>query len=343
MAVEGKKIKVGINGFGRIGRMVMRAAMQRKEIEVVAVNDPFIPLDYMVYQFKYDSTHGRYSGTVEAKDNKLVIDNQPMTVHAQRNPGDIDWSGDGVQYVFECTGVFKETESAKPHLGGSVVKVVISAPSKTAPMFVMGVNHQEYKGEDIFSNASCTTNCLAPIAKVLNEEFGIEEGLMTTIHAVTATQKTVDGPVRGPKWRSGRGGFQNIIPATTGAAMAVGKVYPAVAGKLTGMAFRVPVADGSVVDLVCKLKKQVTYEEVCAAVKKHAGGAMKGVLEFTEDLLVSQDIVGNKSSSIFDSKAGMMMDSGRFVKVICWYDNETGYSNRLVELAIHSATFNKLL
>lgn len=339
---DNSTIKIGINGFGRIGRMVLRAAMSRPEIEVVAVNDPFIPVDYMVYQFKYDSTHGIYQGDVacDEKAKQLIIDGKKIQVFTERDPGAIDWSSQGVQFVAECTGIFKNLDKAKVHLGGTVKKVVVSAPND-GPMFVMGVNHKEYKSDmTIISNASCTTNCLAPIAKVLNDSFGIVNGLMTTVHAVTATQKSVDGP--SSKWRSGRGAFQNIIPSTTGAAKAVGVVCPELNGKLTGMAFRVPVPDGSVVDLTVNLEKETTYEQICAAMKKASEGDMKGFLGYTEDEIVSTDILGNPCSSIFDAKAGIMMGK-QFVKVISWYDNEWGYSNRLCDLVLYAAKTDGVL
>lgn len=334
-------LKLGINGFGRIGRMVLRVAAANPDVEVVAVNDPFIPPDYMVYQFKFDSTQGTYKGEVSSDGKNLIIDGQTIAVFQERDPSKIPWGSTGVQYVAECTGIFKEVDKATAHLEGGAQRVIVSAPSKTAPMFVMGVNESKYDPSmKIISNASCTTNCLAPIAKVINDAFGIEEGIMTTVHAVTATQKTVDGP--SSKWRSGRGGFQNIIPATTGAAAAVGKVLPELNGILTGMAFRVPVPDGSVVDLTVKLKNDATYEQICDAVKAAAEGPMKGVLGYTEDLIVSSDIIGDSRSSIFDAKAGIQL-SPRFAKLITWYDNEWGYSNRLVDLCLFAARQDKLV
>lgn len=325
-------VKVGINGFGRIGRITLRAAVKNPDVEVVAVNDPFIDLDYMVYMFKYDSTHGRFDGTVEAKDGKLVVNGKPINVHASRVPAEIPWGADGVQCVVESTGVFTTIEKAKGHLEGGAKKVVISAPSADAPMFVMGVNQEEYDPAtmNIISNASCTTNCLAPIAKVLNDNFTIVEGLMTTVHATTATQKTVDAP-SSKKWRDGRGCNQNIIPASTGAAKAVGKVLPVLNGKLTGMAFRVPVPDVSVVDLTCRLEKGASYEDIKAAMKAASEGAMKGVLGYTEDAVVSSDFIGCPLSSVFDAQAGIAL-SENFVKVVSWYDNEYGYSHRVVDL-----------
>ncbi|EDQ87359.1 uncharacterized protein MONBRDRAFT_38052 [Monosiga brevicollis MX1] len=325
-------IKVGINGFGRIGRIVMRAAVSNPNVQVVSINDPFMDVDYMVYMFKYDSTHGKYAGSVEAKDGKLVIDGTVINVHACMKPEEIPWGTDGVDVVVESTGVFTDKAGASAHLKGGAKKVVISAPSKDAPMFVMGVNEDKYDAAsmDIVSNASCTTNCLAPIVKVLEDEFGIVEGLMTTVHAFTATQKPVDAPAR-KDWRSGRGCAQNIIPASTGAAKAVGKVIPAVDGKLTGMAFRVPTPDVSVVDLTCRLDKAASYDDIKAAMKKAAEGPMKGVLAYTEEDVVSMDFRGDPHSSIFDAKAGIALNDN-FVKLISWYDNEFGYSNRVVDL-----------
>jgi len=322
--------KIGINGFGRIGRLVCRAAFDTGAT-VVAINDPFIDLDYMVYMFKYDSTHGRWKGTVEAKDGKLVINGKAVTVFNERDPANIKWSDAGAEYVVESTGVFTTIEKASLHMKGGAKKVIISAPSADAPMYVMGVNHTSYQtSENVVSNASCTTNCLAPLAKVIHDNFEIVEGLMTTVHATTATQKTVDGP-SGKLWRDGRGAAQNIIPASTGAAKAVGKVIPALNGKLTGMAFRVPTPDVSVVDLTVRLGKGCTYDEIKAKVKAAADGPMKGFLEYTEDQVVSTDFLGSTSSSIFDAAAGIQL-SPQFVKLITWYDNEYGYSNRVVDL-----------
>jgi glyceraldehyde 3-phosphate dehydrogenase len=333
MASEGaSSVKIGINGFGRIGRMVLRAALSKPQIEVVAVNDPFISPDYMAYQFKYDSTQGTFQGDVTHDANNLIINGKPIRVFAERDPNNIGWGEQGCVCVAECTGIFKNVDKATSHLGNGVVKVVVSAPND-GPMFVMGVNHTTYAGQEVISNASCTTNCLAPLAKVLNDTFGIESGLMTTIHAVTATQNSVDGPNK--KWRSGRGAFQNIIPASTGAAKAVGKVCPELNGKLTGMAMRVPVADGSCVDLCVNLNSDATYDDIKRAMKEASEGPMKGVLGYTEDPIVSQDIVGDSHSSIFDAQAGMGLGN-RFFKVITWYDNEWGYSNRLVELMIYA-------
>jgi len=342
MADSDKRLRIAINGFGRIGRMVLRSCLERPdEICVVAVNDPFISAEYMRYQFKFDSTHGTYPGEITFTEDTLTIDGNKMQVFQERDPTKIPWETTAATYVAECTGIFKNVEKAKMHLRpGKIVKVVVSAPND-GEMFVMGVNHTSYKkGTPVISNASCTTNCLAPLAKVLEDNFGIENGLMTTIHAVTATQNSIDGPNQ-KKWRSGRTAFTNIIPASTGAAKAVGKVFPAVNGKLTGMAFRVPVPDGSVVDLCANLKTDTTMEGVLAALKKAsetplADGGMQGVLGYTEDLVVSNDIIHNPCSSIVDAKACMAM-SGRFFKIISWYDNEWGYSNRLVDLALYAA------
>lgn len=326
------KPKIGINGFGRIGRLVLRAALEKGTVDVVGVNDPFIDLEYMVYMFKYDSTHGRFNGSVEAKDGKLVVSGHPIAVHMERDPTNIAWDKDGAEYVVESTGVFTTNEKAQMHIvNNRAKKVIISAPSADAPMFVMGVNENKYDPSmSVVSNASCTTNCLAPLAKVINDKFGIVEGLMTTIHAYTATQKTVDGP-SAKLWRDGRTAAQNIIPASTGAAKAVGKVIPELNGKLTGMAFRVPVADVSVVDLTVKLAKPAKYDEIKAAVKAAAEGPMKGYLAYTEDEVVSQDFRGDQNSSIFDAKAGIAL-SDTFVKLVTWYDNEFGYSCRVVDL-----------
>merc|ERR1712002_991951 len=322
--------KIGINGFGRIGRLVCRAAFD-SGASVVAINDPFIDLDYMVYMFKYDSTHGRWKGTVEAKDGKLVIDGKAVTVFNERDPANIKWSDAGAEYVVESTGVFTTIEKASLHFKGGAKKVIISAPSADAPMYVMGVNHTEYKtSENVVSNASCTTNCLAPLAKVINDNYGILEGLMTTVHATTATQKTVDSP-SGKDWRGGRGAQQNIIPSSTGAAKAVGKVIPELNGKLTGMAFRVPTPDVSVVDLTCRLEKGASYEDICKCIKTASEGSLKGILGYTDEDVVSTDFYGDDRSSIFDAKAGIQL-SNTFVKLVSWYDNEMGYSNRVIDL-----------
>jgi len=323
--------KVGINGFGRIGRLVLRVALE-KGVQVVSINDPFIALDYMVYMFKYDSTHGRFKGTVSTANGKLVINGQQITVHACRDPKDIPWGTDGAEYVVESTGCFLTIEKCQAHLHGGAKKVIISAPSPDAPMFVMGVNEGNYDPakDNIVSNASCTTNCLAPLAKVINDKFGIVEALMTTVHAYTATQKTVDGP-SAKDWRGGRHAATNIIPSSTGAAKAVGKVIPSLNGKLTGMAFRVPVADVSVVDLTARLQKGASYDEIKAAVKEAAEGDLKGILEYTEDQVVSSDFVSTSFSSIFDAGAGISLNDN-FVKLVAWYDNEYGYSNRVIDL-----------
>jgi glyceraldehyde-3-phosphate dehydrogenase type I len=325
-------VKVGINGFGRIGRLVLRVALNHPEVEVVSVNDPFMDVDYMAYMVKYDSTHGRFKGDVKSAEAQLIVNGSPIKVHAQRNPEEIPWGDDGVDVVVESTGIFTKTELASKHLAGGAKKVVISAPSPDAPMFVLGVNQDSYDPANmhVISNASCTTNCLAPITKVLHDNFGIVEGLMTTVHATTATQKTVDAP-NAKSWRSGRGAGQNIIPASTGAAKAVGKVIPDINGKLTGMAFRVPTPDVSVVDLTCRLEKAASYDQVKAAMKAASEGDMKGILGYTEDEVVSTDFQGSTESSIFDAGAGIALNDN-FIKVVSWYDNEFGYSNRVVDL-----------
>merc|ERR1712224_967844 len=321
------------NGFGRIGRFVLRAALD-KGVDVVAVNDPFIPLDYMVYMFKYDSTHGRYKGDVAVAGDKPVIDGKEISVFGERDPTAIPWGSAGAEYVVESTGVFTTTEKASAHLQGGAKKVIISAPSADAPMFVMGVNEGAYNSDmKVVSNASCTTNCLAPLSKVINDNFGILEGLMTTVHACTATQKTVDGP-SGKDWRGGRGAAQNIIPSSTGAAKAVGKVIPELNGKLTGMAFRVPTPDVSVVDLTVRLEKEATYDQIKTALKEASEGHLKGILAYTEDDVVSSDMNGNTASSIVDAKAGISLNDN-FVKLVSWYDNEWGYSRRVLDLVSH--------
>jgi len=332
---------MGINGFGRIGRLVFRAGMANPDVQVKAVNDPFMDLSYMVYMLKYDSVHGRFAGTIATKEEGgkefLIVNGTEIRIFHEKDPAAIGWGETGSEYVCESTGVFTEKEKASLHIKGGAKKVIISAPPKdSVPIYVVGVNHKEYKSSDtVVSNASCTTNCLAPITKVVHEKFGIVEGLMTTVHAMTATQLTVDGPSRGGKdWRGGRCASQNIIPSSTGAAKAVGKVLPAVNGKLTGMAFRVPTPDVSVVDLTCRLEKPAKYEEIVAAVKEAAAGDMKGVLDWTDEEVVSTDFVTCKSSSIFDVSAGIAL-SDTFVKLVSWYDNEWGYSNRLVDLAIY--------
>ena len=325
------QIKIGINGFGRIGRFVFRQAIAKGTIQVVAIND-LIDVDYMAYMLKYDSTHGIFKGEVAVKDGKLVVNGNEIRVTAERNPADINWGAVGAEYVVESTGLFLEKSKAQGHIDAGAKKVIFSAPSKDdTPMFVMGVNHTSYKNDMNFvSNASCTTNCLAPIAKVLNDKFGILEGLMTTVHATTATQKTVDGP-SAKDWRGGRGAGQNIIPSSTGAAKAVGKVIPALNGKLTGMAFRVPTPDVSVVDLTARLEKPTTYAEICAAMKEASEGELKGILGYTEDQVVSNDFIGDTRTSIFDAGAGIQL-SPTFVKVVSWYDNEMGYSTKVCEL-----------
>lgn len=326
-------INVGINGFGRIGRLVLRAAATRDDINVVAIND-LLDLDYIAYMFKYDSTHGRFDGTVEVNDGKLIVNGNEIRVTAERNPENLAWDAVNTDVVIESTGLFLTKETAQKHITAGAKKVVLSAPSKDdTPMFVMGVNHAEYAGQDIVSNASCTTNCLAPIAKVLNDAFGIKDGLMTTVHATTATQKTVDAP-SAKDWRGGRGASQNIIPSSTGAAKAVGKVIPELNGKLTGMAFRVPTANVSVVDLTVNLEKPASYEQICEVMKAASQGPLKGILGYTEDAVVSQDFIGETLSSIFDADAGISL-TDTFVKVVSWYDNEVGYSNRVLDLVAH--------
>lgn len=337
------QVKIGINGFGRIGRLVVRAALANPKTTVVAINDPFMDLDYLEYLFKYDSTHGPFKGSVEKKDGNLVVDGKVIHIFAERNPADIPWAKAGATYVCESTGVFTTTEKANAHIDGGAKKVVISAPPKdSTPMYVMGVNHTQYDGSaHVVSNASCTTNCLAPLAKVINDNFGIVEGLMTTVHATTATQLTVDGPSRGGKdWRAGRGAGQNIIPASTGAAKAVGKVLPELNGKLTGMAFRVPTPDVSVVDLTVRLEKPADYATIKAAIKKASEGELAGILGYTEDEVVSNDFLHDPRSSIFDANAGISLNDN-FVKLVSWYDNEWGYSNRLVDLVLHMASIDK--
>uniref|UniRef100_A0A5B6YJH0 Glyceraldehyde-3-phosphate dehydrogenase n=1 Tax=Davidia involucrata TaxID=16924 RepID=A0A5B6YJH0_DAVIN len=331
------KTKVGINGFGRIGRLVFRIATSRDDIDVVAVNDPFIDAKYMAYMFKYDSTHGVFKGTIKVLDEStLEINGKQINITSKRDPAEIPWGDYGADYVVESSGVFTTVEKASAHKKGGAKKVVISAPSADAPMFVVGVNESTYKPSmDIVSNASCTTNCLAPVAKVVHEEFGILEGLMTTVHATTATQKTVDGPSM-KDWRGGRGAGQNIIPSSTGAAKAVGKVLPELNGKLTGMAFRVPTPNVSVVDLTCRLEKSASYEDVKAAIRYASEGPLKGILGYTDEDVVSNDFVGDSRSSIFDAKAGIGL-SASFMKLVSWYDNEWGYSNRVLDLIEHMA------
>ena len=330
------KIKVGINGFGRIGRLVFRAAMKRNDIEIVGIND-LIDVDYMVYMLKYDTMHGRFDGTVEAKDGKLVVNGQAIRVTAEKDPANLKWDEVGAEYVVESTGLFLTKEKAEAHLKAGAKRVVMSAPSKDdTPMFVMGVNHTKYAGEPIVSNASCTTNCLAPLTKVINDKFGVIEGLMTTVHSTTATQKTVDGPSM-KDWRGGRAAAGNIIPSSTGAAKAVGKVIPELNGKLTGMSFRVPTLDVSGVDVTFRLAKEASYDEIKAAVKEASEGEMKGILGYTEEDVVSSDFLGDPRTSIFDAKAGIALNKN-FVKLVSWYDNEWGYSNKVLELIAHMAT-----
>ena len=329
-------LKIGINGFGRIGRLVFRATVKRGDVDVVAIND-LLDVEHLAYLLKYDSVHGNFDGTVEVKDGNLVVNGNTIRITAERDPKNLKWDAVGAEIVAECTGIFTTLDMAQSHIDGGAKKVVISAPSKDAPMFVMGVNHKDVKATDtIISNASCTTNCLAPIAKVLNDEFGIAEALMTTVHATTATQLTVDGPSK-KDYRGGRSALLNIIPAATGAAKAVTKVIPSLEGKLTGMAYRVPTADVSVVDLTVKLEKETSYEGIKAAMKAASEGELAGVLGYTEELVVSQDFVGDVRTSIFDADAGIELNS-KFFKVVSWYDNETGYSNKLVELALHAAS-----
>lgn len=329
-------IKIGINGFGRIGRLAFRSAVKRSNVQVVAIND-LLDIDYLAYMLKHDSVHGAFDGTVEVVNNKLVVNGNEIRITAERNPEDLKWDEVGAEYVLECTGLFTKKEKAESHLKGGAKKVVISAPSPDAPMFVMGVNNKELKKTDtVFSNASCTTNCLSPIAKVLNDNFGIVEGLMTTVHASTATQRTVDGPSM-KDWRGGRSSIHNIIPSSTGAAKAVGKVIPELDGKLTGMAFRVPTMDVSVVDLTVKLAKEASYDTIKEVMKDAADNEMKGILGYTEELVVSQDFVGDTRTSIFDANAGIAL-TDNFVKVVSWYDNEIGYSTKIVDLVEYSAS-----
>lgn len=327
-------IKIGINGFGRIGRLVFRASVERKNIDVVAINDPFISVDYMVYMLKYDSVHGRFAGDISIEGDKLCVNGKLITVYNKMNPEEIPWSECDVEYVVESSGAFTTLEKASAHLKGGAKKVIISAPSQDAPMFVMGVNQNTYINDmTIVSNASCTTNCLAPLAKVIHDNFGIVEGLMTTVHSTTATQKTVDGPSK-KDWRCGRAASANIIPSSTGAAKAVGKVIPSLNGKLTGMSFRVPTINVSVVDLTCRLEKSATYEQIKDCVKKYAEGELKGILGYTDEDVVSSDFMGEYCTSVFDAKAGIALNDN-FVKLISWYDNEWGYSNKVLDLISH--------
>lgn len=327
-------VKIGINGFGRIGRLLFRASLFKDDVEVVAINDPFLDVDYMAYLLNYDTVHGVFDGTIEEVGGKLIVNGKEVTVFACNDPADIDWASAGAEYIVESTGAFTTMEKASAHFNGGAKKVIISAPSADAPMFVMGVNHDKYeKSMNIVSNASCTTNCLAPLTKVINDNFGIVEGLMSTVHAMTATQKTVDGPSK-KDWRGGRAAAGNIIPSSTGAAKAVGKVIPELNGKLTGMSFRVPTLDVSVVDLTCRLEKPATYEEIKAAVKKASENELKGILGYTEDPVVSSDFVSDPRTSIFDAGAGIALND-HFVKLVSWYDNEWGYSNKVIDLIKH--------
>ena len=327
-------IKVGINGFGRIGRLVMRVSLERDNVDVVAVNDPFIDVEYMKYMLTYDTIHGKYNADIKVEGNDLVINGKIVKVFNCMEPSEIPWGEVGAEYVVESSGVFTTTEKAQAHLKGGAKKVVISAPSKDAKMFVMGVNNNEYTSDmNIVSNASCTTNCLAPLAKVINDNFGIVEGLMTTVHSATATQKTVDGPSK-KDWRGGRAATYNIIPSSTGAAKAVGKVIPLLNGKLTGMSFRVPTLDVSVVDLTCRLEKGASYEEIVEKIKEACNGELKGIMSWTDEDVVSSDFISDPHTSIFDVKAGIQL-SDNFVKLVSWYDNEWGYSNKVVDLITH--------
>lgn len=329
-----KKVRIGINGFGRIGRLVMRVCSKRNDVEVVGVNDPFLDIDYAKYMLEHDSIHGKFDGKVSVKDNMLVVNGKKTEFFAEKEPDKLAWKRLNVDVVIEATGKFTSLEGASLHLKAGAKKVIVSAPGKNMPMFVMGVNENEYKSDmNVISNASCTTNCLAPLAKVINDAFGIEEGLMTTVHSTTATQLTVDGASK-KDWRGGRAASYNIIPSTTGAAKAVGEVIPELKGKLTGMSFRVPTLDVSVVDLTCRLKKPTTYENIVKAIKKAAKGEMAGVLGWTEDAVVSSDFIGESQTCVFDVNSGIMI-SPTFVKLVAWYDNEWGYSNKTVDLAVH--------
>ena len=329
-------IKLGINGFGRIGKLTLQVALEKEDVEVVAINDPFLAADYMAYMVKFDTVHGKFNGEVSGKDNVLTVNGKEIKVYNEMDPHNIPWGELGVEYVLECSGAFTTLEKAQAHIDAGAKKVVISAPSKDAPMFVMGVNNEEYDPSmNIISNASCTTNCLAPLAKVINDNFGIKDGLMTTVHSTTATQKTVDGASK-KDWRGGRAASANIIPSSTGAAKAVGKVIPSLNGKLTGMAFRVPTVDSSVVDLTCNLEKPATYDEICAAVKRASENEMKGSIEYVDEPVVSSDFIHDSHTSIFDSTAGIAL-TDTFVKLVAWYDNEWGYSNKLVDLVRYIA------
>ena len=330
-------VKIGINGFGRIGTLAFQAALKKDEVEVVAINDPFVAADYMAYMTKYDTVHGRFDGEVSSKEGTLIVNGKEIKVYNEMDPHNIPWGELGVDYVLECSGVFTTLEKAQAHIDAGAKKVIISAPSKDAPMFVMGVNNDKYDPSmNIISNASCTTNCLAPLAKVINDNFGIKDGLMTTVHSTTATQKTVDGASK-KDWRGGRAAAANIIPSSTGAAKAVGKVIPELNGKLTGMAFRVPTVDVSVVDLTCNLEKTTTMEEICKAMKNASGNEFKGIIEYVDEPVVSSDFISDEHTSIFDATAGIQL-TDTFVKLVAWYDNEWGYSNKLVDLACYIAT-----
>jgi glyceraldehyde 3-phosphate dehydrogenase len=325
-------VKVGINGFGRIGKLAFQAALKDDEVEVVSINDPFMEADYMVYTVKYDTMHGRFHGDIKSEDGKIIVNGKTINVYNEMDPNNIPWGKDGVEYVLECSGAFTLAEKAQAHINAGAKKVIISAPSKDAPMFVMGVNNDKYDPSmNIVSNASCTTNCLAPLAKVINDSFGIKEGLMTTVHSTTATQRTVDAASK-KDWRGGRAASGNIIPSSTGAAKAVGKVIPELDGKLTGMSLRVPTLDVSVVDLTCNLARPTTYEEICNVMKSASEGYMKGIVEYVDEDVVSSDFLGDENTSIFDAKAGIML-TDTFVKLVAWYDNECGYSRKLVDLA----------
>ena len=333
------KTTIGINGFGRIGRLVLRQGLLRDDVEFLGINDLLDP-EYMAYMLKYDTMHGKFNGTVSYDDNNLIVNGKAIRVFNETDPAKLPWGEIGVDYVVESTGLFTDTASASKHLQGGAKKVVISAPSSDAPMFVMGVNNDKYDTSmDVVSNASCTTNCLAPLAKVINDEFGIETGLMTTVHSVTSTQRSVDG-VSKKDWRGGRAATGNLIPSTTGAAKAVGKVIPELSGKLTGMSIRVPTLDVSIVDLTVNLKKSATYEEICSAVKKASEGSLNGVLGYTDELVVSSDFLGDTRTSIFDEKAGIML-TDKFVKLVAWYDNEFGYSTKVVDLICHMSSVDK--
>ena len=330
-------IKVGINGFGRIGKLTFQAALEKGDVDIVAINDPFITADYMAYMVKYDTIHGGFKGEIKEENGKLVVKGKEIKIYNEMDPKNIPWGADGVEYVLECSGVFTTLEKAQAHLDAGAKQVIISAPSKDAPMFVMGVNNDKYDPSmTIVSNASCTTNCLAPLAKVIHDHFGIKDGLMTTVHSTTATQKTVDGASK-KDWRGGRAAAANIIPSSTGAAKAVGKVIPELNGKLTGMAFRVPTIDVSVVDLTCNLGKPTTYEEICKVMKEASENEFKGIIEYVDDPVVSSDFLHDNHTSIFDATAGIML-TDTFVKLVAWYDNEWGYSNKLVDLARYIAT-----